>query len=309
VVLNRNDNALADLNAILKTNPRMGYAYALRGAVFMKQQKSAQALADYNAALSCGYQDPTMLKNMSEQYAKDEKFETAVTCLTKLIDMTPNGPAKADLYKKRLELYKKEAPTDSNFDSNSKLVAADLLSIAHLEPNNAQVRCQFADSQWQRQPGLALQALDEAIKLDPNNAKSYALRAKIRLDHGRDKDALADASKAIELDPKDASSYLTRAQSQLDLRSYGEAVNDAASALSMAPDLAEAYFFKGEALQASSQNKDALGAFNQYLQLKSKDASPSSDDLRHIEEAKRRVKFVEGRLEAAARMTEINTTK
>lgn len=291
------DNALADLNLLLKTNPRIGYVYAERGKINFKQRNTTKALADFNAALFCNYQDADMLALMYKQYAKDGKAESALVPLNRLIALSHDGPAKTALYRQRLELYQKLDHSDPN------LIASDLLKIADNEPQNTEVRYQFAESQWQRQPGLALQALDQAIKLEPTNGKFLTLRAQLAADHDQLDEAIADSSKALELDPRSAINFATRAKARFLGKRYAEAVGDANAALSLDPGLSETYYFKGAALQAMRQNPEALAAYNQYLGIKSRDTTHNDEDTQRIEEVQRRVKFVQGTIQASERET------
>ena len=64
----------------------------------------------------------------------------------------------------------------------------------------------------------ALADLDIALKLDPNDAYSYSLRAYawyMKKDYKR---AIADSDAAIKLDPKDPDNYKLRADAESQLR-------------------------------------------------------------------------------------------
>ena len=293
--LNQYDNAVNDLNLVLKTNPRIGYVYAERGNIFYKQQKTSKAMADFNAALFCNYQDANMLSSMYKEYAKQGRFEAALTPLTRLIALTPDATAKVALYRKRLDLYQKLDKPDQN------LIASDLIKIADGEPNNTSVRFQFAESQWQRQPGLALQELDEAIKLEPANEQFISLRGRLQVEHDRYDEAIQDATKAIALNPRSAINFAVRAQAKLAERKYSEAIADASQSASLQPDLAEPYYFKAAAQQALLLNREALNSFGQYLTIKNRDNVHNDEDTARIQEANRRIKFVEGTIAASER--------
>lgn len=301
ISLKQYDKALADLNLLLKSNPRTGYAYAARGSVFMKQQKPKQAMADYNAALFCNFQNPQMLSDMYKEYLKEQKYNLALTPLNRLIASTKEDPGKVALYRDRLDLYSKLEHSDPN------LIANDLLKIGDLQPDNVDVHMQFATSQWQRQPSLALQSLTQVLKVQPNNAAALSLRARLEIEHNLDAEAIQDCNKAIELDPRSAINFSTRAKARLHDKQYNPTIADAAGAIALQPDLADPYYTEGKAYQALQRNQEALGAFNQYLQLMSKDANPADDDAAQIEDTKRRIKFVEGSLATIERQNAVRS--
>ena len=166
---------------------------------------------------------------------------------------------------------------------------------------------QFATSQWQRQPSLALQSLTQVLKVQPNNAAALSLRARLQIEHQLNAEAIQDCTKAIELDPRSAISFSTRAKAHLNQKQYDPAIADALSAIGLQPDLADPYYVEGTSFQALRKNQEALAAFNQYLQIMSKDANPADDDAAQIEDAKRRVKFVEGSLATIERQNAVRS--
>ncbi len=301
VALKQYDKALADLNLLLKANPRTGYAYAARGSVFMNLQKPKQAMADYNAALFCNFQNSQILSDMYKEYLKEQKYNLALSPLNRLIASTNESPAKVLLYRDRLDLYSKLEHSDPN------LVANDLLKIGDLEPDNVDVHMQFATSQWQRQPSLALQALTQVLKVQPTNASALSLRARLQVEHNLNAEAIQDCNKAIEVDPRSAINFSTRAKAHLSDKHYEPAIADASAAIALQPDLAEPYYTEGYAYQALQRNQESLAAYNQYLQLMSKDANPSDDDAAQIEDTKRRIKFVEGSLATIERQNAVRS--
>lgn len=56
----------------------------------------------------------------------------------------------------------------------------------------------------------ATRAVDQAINLEPQNAKAYALKALIKAQHGYPEDAFALADKALSIDPKCAEAYVAK---------------------------------------------------------------------------------------------------
>jgi len=74
--------------------------------------------------------------------------------------------------------------------------------------------------------GKALEASDEAIKLDPKRAAAYFLRGKVLSVQRKPEEAIAAFSKVIELDPKASSAYEGRAEDEFRLGQMGRSVDD-----------------------------------------------------------------------------------
>jgi tetratricopeptide (TPR) repeat protein len=88
----------------------------------------------------------------------------------------------------------------------------------------------------------ACSTLDEAIKLYPDLAPFYSLRAMALHNLGRQDEAFADVAKAIKLNPQYAGSYNTRGNVELySFRHYDDALADFNKAIDLSPRYASAY--------------------------------------------------------------------
>jgi lipoprotein NlpI len=74
--------------------------------------------------------------------------------------------------------------------------------------------------------GKALEALDRAIKLDPNRYDAYFYRAGIFSVQNKPEAAIEDYSKVIELDPKASTAYNNRGWEQFKLNKIDRAIED-----------------------------------------------------------------------------------
>jgi tetratricopeptide (TPR) repeat protein len=81
-----------------------------------------------------------------------------------------------------------------------------------------------------------LEDVDEAIRLNPTDAKSYVLRGKVSEALGRRDVAIVDYSRAITLDPKHAEGYLYRGLAYLGQGKEREGRRDLAECLKLQPD-------------------------------------------------------------------------
>ena len=113
----------------------------------------------------------------------------------------------------------------------------------------------------------ALEAFNEAIKLNPNNALAYCNRSVIYFDREDYEKALSDANKAVELDPTYALSYYNRGLANQNLQDYEQAVLDYNKAIDLDPNLLAAYNNRGLILYAAQYYAYALNDFNKVIEL------------------------------------------
>jgi tetratricopeptide (TPR) repeat protein len=113
----------------------------------------------------------------------------------------------------------------------------DLNEAIRLDPENAHAFAFRADV-YQRHGAYehAWADLDQAIRLDPDLALAYALRGQIYADQGKLDDALADLNEAVHLDPTSADAYAFRAVVHEATGRASRAMADAEAALAREPD-------------------------------------------------------------------------
>ena len=87
----------------------------------------------------------------------------------------------------------------------------------------------------------AIEAFDEAIRLDPRDGEAYYLRGSAYSYLGRFKRAMEDGSAAILLDSSDAASHNERGAGHLNEGRYRRALEEYEEAIRLDPELASAY--------------------------------------------------------------------
>ncbi len=87
----------------------------------------------------------------------------------------------------------------------------------------------------------AINDLDEAIKLTPNDARLWLSRGALKAGTKKLPGALADVSEGIRLSPNDADSYGTRCMVEIELKDYRGAMADANKSLQINPKRADSY--------------------------------------------------------------------
>ncbi len=97
--------------------------------------------------------------------------------------------------------------------------------------------------------------LDQAIRLDPNDAPAYANRGMIYqarddLDH-----AVADYDEAIRLNPAHPLAFNNRATAYKDKKEYDRAITDLNEAIRLAPQFVQAFHNRAGAYESSAPSR------------------------------------------------------
>ena len=130
----------------------------------------------------------------------------------------------------------------------------------------------------------AIENFDEAIRLNPVHAPSYANRGVAKGNLHRNEAAILDYSRAIELDPSDACVFHNRGASKARLSQFQEAVTDLDSAINKRPRFDEAYTSRGWFKMMLKQYQGAIDDFDQAIGMKSDLGTGSHIELCPAEE-------------------------
>ena len=96
--------------------------------------------------------------------------------------------------------------------------------------------------------------LNDAIEIDPNDARFYISRGTFR---ENDKDSIEDYTKAIEIDPDNVFAYRLRADSKCKLGDYQGAIDDYTKAIKIDPNNAYLYNYRAESKGKLGDNEGA----------------------------------------------------
>ncbi|MBD2315052.1 tetratricopeptide repeat protein [Desertifilum sp. FACHB-1129] len=113
----------------------------------------------------------------------------------------------------------------------------------------------------------ALDALNQAIALNPTMADIYILRGIVRSELNDPQGAIADYSEAIELDGDDAEVYIVRGLAQLALKQYQAAEADFNRALERDSSHADAYTFRGTSRMELNNRQGGLQDFQKAEEI------------------------------------------
>lgn len=123
-----------------------------------------------------------------------------------------------------------------------------------------------------KQFDAALVDINEAIRLQPNDADFLTNRGVIFLEMGELDRAVQDYSDAIRMNPNDYKAYFNRATDRRDKNEIDEALDDLSAALKINPKYASAFRLRASILEDRGQFDAALRDVSEALRLDPKDA-------------------------------------
>ncbi len=109
------------------------------------------------------------------------------------------------------------------------------------DPFNYIMRALAAEAHGEAQTGL-LSDLNEALRLDPNDALAHGSRGVVWLATKAHDKAIADFNEAIRLEPQNATHYFNRAEAWRARHDYDKAIADYSEIIRRDPQLVPAYF-------------------------------------------------------------------
>ena len=114
----------------------------------------------------------------------------------------------------------------------------------------------------------ALEDYNQAIRLKPKYAYAFNDRGSVLYDKGDLEGALEDYDQAILLKPDDAEAFFNRGNARYDKGDLNRALEDYNEAIRLKPDNANAFYNRGVARYRNSDLQGALQDFNQAIRLK-----------------------------------------
>jgi tetratricopeptide (TPR) repeat protein len=117
------------------------------------------------------------------------------------------------------------------------------------------------------EPDVALEVINEKVKLNRPNASLYDVRAYVYCNKGDYDRALEDCNKSLALNINSPSPYRTRGLAYLGKLEFEKAMEQFNKALSIDPSYVFAYHGKGETYLKMGRSEEALAEFNKACEL------------------------------------------
>ena len=113
----------------------------------------------------------------------------------------------------------------------------------------------------------AFDAIDEAIRLTPNLGLSWSTKGSILYCLGRYSEALIADDEAIRLDPNYPYTWINKAANLVGLGRYSEALESSNEAIRLDPNIAEAWINRADALFGQKTYSNAVEASDESIRL------------------------------------------
>ncbi len=216
----------------------------LQAVLEQAKQKSQQAKAQRLLAVA---------------YARTGRVKESQAAFRKALALEPDA---AEVYLYRGLLAMQQDRLDAALD--------DLQTACRLAPGDP--RCRLARAIALERKGLYSQALADLNWLlrHHRSLKAYLVRARIYVAQDAHQLALEDLNQALELNPQDAEIYRLRAALHLKLNRNAEALDDVKQALEHDQEDAELLTIQGEALRRQGKLDQAVEALDRAIELDDK---------------------------------------
>ncbi len=242
--MDKYDDALNDLNALIELNPKAGM-YVLRAKIYEKLGDNENALADYDKAIelkpdySSAYENRQLLLNKMHP---DRKPVDIFDLMSQADDFNENGN-----YERAINVY---------------------TEILEAEPNYQDAWFRRGNTYFNlRQYERAIADYDKAVELKPNDASAYNNRGVAYENLKQYERAIADYTKAVELNPKDKLYLKNRGDGYRALKNYSHAIEDYTQVLNLDPKNQKAYFYRAWCYDDLGDYSKALDDLNKVLKL------------------------------------------
>jgi len=232
-MLQRHDEALADLDGVLQSAPGFTQAHITRGNVLLELMRHSEAVAAYDHALAL-------------QPANADCLASKANALIGLLNAKTDGPLLNVALLGEIEktLVKAIASNPCFFEAR-KSRANVLLTLKRFEE--------------------ALVEIDAALALAPNEPDAHFFRGNILRELKRFSEAISAYDHALSLHPAHADALLNKAQALTSLLRPLEALAAYDAALRANPDFAEAHYRRAILLQDLQRFGEAEAAFGEAV--------------------------------------------
>ena len=129
----------------------------------------------------------------------------------------------------------------------------------------------------------AINSLETAHRLDPDDAGNLRLMGRAQLDLGKVDDAIDSLSEAVDLDPDDALAHFDLGKALEQKDEYDRAESEYRRAIELEADYPFPYLYLAELMdEIRDEPEEALELYKKYLELGGKD--PSEDVKQRIKQ-------------------------
>jgi tetratricopeptide (TPR) repeat protein len=255
--LNRDDKALADLDAALKLVPGDKHALAYRGNCYRWLGRNDEAITDLNRSIEIDLDYAFAIGKRGQVFAQIGRYDEAITNFSRAIELDPSLDwAIAE----RGDTYRLTGQYDH--------AITDLTRAIELNPRlDWAIACRGMTYRETHQYDQAITDLTRAIELNPDHAWAITVRGETHRLTGQYDHAITDLTRAIELNPSYSGAIACRGITYRETHQYDQAITDLTRAIELNPDHAWAIAERGETYRLVGVCEQAIIDFSRAIEL------------------------------------------
>ena len=269
--------AVRQIDAALKINPKICAAYGNRAVALQKLGRFEEALSSYDQAIALAPENASTFYNRGNVLQELKRFDEAVASYDQAITLKPDYAGAFYNRGNALQELRRFDQALAAYDH------AITLKPDHVDAfNNRGVALQKLGRFEE-----ALSSYDQAIALAPENASTFYNRGSVLQELKRFDEAVASYDRAITLQPDYAGSFCNRGIALQELRRFDEALANYDRAIKLKPDYAVAFNSRAVALKELKHIDEALLNSDRAIALKPDYADAFSNRGVALQELKR----------------------
>ncbi len=253
------DLSMADLDRLLKYNPRFGDALLLVARLqLLPGGDREKAVNSIKQALEVFAEDKEKLASvyvLRSQLQNDPQARLAD--LDKAIELDPDN---TEILQRRAFSLIQSGKMDEAVE--------DLRTLFKEDPENIVVAAALVEYLGRNnKPKEALEIANEVVKRQPKDIRAYQMRSRVHLLAENIDGAIEDLGKALEIEPRSLEILLTRATIYESIEKYDEALTDLTNAEKIRPGLPQAALLRGMIYQRQERFDDAALQLRRLVRL------------------------------------------
>ncbi|HEC43365.1 MAG TPA: tetratricopeptide repeat protein [Bacteroides sp.] len=284
------NDAVDQLTKALGLEPDMDKAYLARADAYEQLGMLSEAAEDYDRASTFLEKKPEVFHAAGRLYYELEEYDKSLKRLDRAILIKRNFVEAyqvkvkvllaLDRYEEALrecDLALSLKETSENYYyhglvqmkiGNLESAEMDFADAVAKDRRNVVALRAMADVRIQLgRTDFALQNINSAIQIEPNNTEGYVIRSRAyvkKLDYPK---AINDVSKVLLLEPENSGMYQLRGQYYQEFNQHSNAINDFTRVLMMEPGNAEALYKRAWSNEQVANYKDAIKDYEALVGL------------------------------------------
>jgi tetratricopeptide (TPR) repeat protein len=252
--------------------------YFFRAFIYYKKGDFASATGDLDKAIEHNPNHVYALYNRGLLYAKQENYPQALDDFSNAIQANENNKA-TETYFDFPAVYNNRGNVYFNM-AEYQLAIADFVTATnvkteHEKSDRAYFNLGLTYTET-KDYARAIQAFDEAIRLNPSDADNLTSRGTAYFENGDYAQSIADFNEALALSPANAKIYYNRANAYSQAGQADNAVQDYTQAILLQENYAQAYHERGLVYLETKAYDKAIADLQKALELSPENQETSS---------------------------------